>query len=327
LTRISHRIHALAELSFAEYESAALLRSALNDLGYDIADVEGLPTAFVASRGDGDTTVAICLEYDALPGVGHACGHNIIAAAGVGAALALADHAGVRVLVVGCPAEEDGGGKVRLLEKGIFSDVDAALMIHPHSIERDAMATLACGEYRVEFTGDAADQAVTLMHLGIGQLRERLLAKERIHGIAIAPNVAAWTIRAETLDDLNRLRDALTAIVKGAALMTSCTWTMTSSSPEYADLRTDTELAEHWRANALRLGRHSLPQQPIDAYASTDMGNVSHVVRSIHPLVVVDEIATIHQPEFAKAAVSAAGDQAIVDAATLLAWTVIDFTV
>jgi metal-dependent amidase/aminoacylase/carboxypeptidase family protein len=325
LVDVSHRIHALAELSFQEHESSAVLRDALRKYGYDIADVDGMPTAFVASHGSGDLTVAICLEYDALPEVGHACGHNVIAAAGLGAAGALAEYDGVRTLVIGCPAEEDGGGKQLLIDRGVFDGVDAALMIHPHSIERDAMATLALGEYRIDFSGPCAEDAVSLLHLGVGQLRERMRSNERVHGIASSATSAGWTIRAETLEDLERLRDMLTAIVEGAALMTSSTFTMTPTSPEYADMRTDDILASLWRENALQLGRTSLPQQDTDAYASTDMGNVSHVVRSIHPLLLVDETSTIHQRAFVYASVSPAGDRAVIDGAILLAWAVIDF--
>lgn len=324
LLDISHRIHALAELSFHEHESAALLRHALQAYGYDIADVEGMPTAFVATHGSGELTVAICLEYDALPEVGHACGHNIIAAAGLGAACALTEVEGVRTVIVGCPAEEDGGGKQLLIDRGVFGGVDAALMVHAHSIERDAMATLALGEYRIEFSGENACDALPLLHLGIGQLRERLQARERIHGIALGPTAAGWTIRAPTLGDLKRLRDALGEIVSGAAMMTASTFTVTSTSPEYAEVRTDSRMASFWRENAARLGRTSLPQQESDAYASTDMGNVSQVVPSIHPLLFIDETSTIHQRPFADAAVSPAGDRAVVDGATLLAWTVID---
>jgi metal-dependent amidase/aminoacylase/carboxypeptidase family protein len=325
LLDISHRIHALAELSFREHASAALLRRALKAAGYDVTDVDGVPTAFVGSHGTGPTTVAICLEYDALPGVGHACGHNVIAAAGVGAALALVDVRDVRVLVVGCPAEEDGGGKALLIDRGVFDGVDAALMVHPHSIERDAMATLALGEYRITFAGGDAEAAVALVHLAVGQLRERLSPEQRVHGINLGGGACAWTIRAATLHDLTHLRSSLSAIIDGAALMTGCSSEFESTSPEYAELRTDDELAELWRANAQILGRRSMPRQPDDPLASTDMGNVSHVVPSIHPLVMVDAGSTIHQHAFAAAAVGTAGDQAVVDAAALLAWTVIDF--
>jgi metal-dependent amidase/aminoacylase/carboxypeptidase family protein len=315
----------LAELSFDEHRSAALLRRVLQEAGYEVDDVNGMPTAFVASSGEGERTVAICLEYDALPRVGHACGHNVIAAAGVGAALALQDIAGVRVLVVGCPAEEDGGGKALLLERGVFDGVDAALMIHPHAIERDAMATLALGEYGIAFVDGDVESAVSLTHLAIGGLRERLGVRERIHGINTGGGSCGWTIRASTLSDLSRLRDALDAIAQGAALMTGSVATMTSTSPEYADLCSDDRLAALWRANAARLGRVSLPVQPEDPLASTDMGNVSHVVPSIHPLVFVGGGSTIHQHGFAKAAGGVSGDEAVIDGALMLAWTIIDF--
>lgn len=325
LLDISHRIHAMAELSFQEHKSAALLKDVLQQDAYRLRAVEGMPTAFVAEAGSGGKTVAICLEYDALPVVGHACGHNIIAAAGFGAAMALRRLEDVRVLVVGCPAEEDGGGKVLLIDAGVFTGVDAALMVHPHSIERDAMATLALGEYRIVFDGVDPGAAVALVHVAIGQLRERLLANERIHGIAQGSDACAWTIRAETLEALAHLRDVLRNIVAGAALMTNCQWSMTATSPEYAELKTDKFLADSWRANANILGRDSLKMQSTDAYASTDMGNVSQVVRAIHPLLLIDEHCSIHQHAFARAAVSPDGDQAVIDGAILLAWTVIDF--
>jgi metal-dependent amidase/aminoacylase/carboxypeptidase family protein len=322
---ISHRIHAMAELSFEEVQSAALLRDELHADGFLVRDVPGLPTAFVAEHGSGDTSVAICLEYDALPGVGHACGHNVIAAAGIGAALALAQVDGIRVVVIGCPAEEDGGGKALLIEAGVFEDVDAAMMVHPHAIERDAMATLALGEYRIEFAGGDATAAIALVHLGIGQLRERLSANERVHGITLGDNACAWTIRAERLADLSALRRTLGDIATGAALMTDCTWSMVATSPEYADLLSDDVLTALWRANAQKLGRRSLPRQPGDPLASTDMGNVSHVVPSVHPLLAIGSDCSIHQREFATAAASPSGDEAVADGALLLAWTAIDF--
>jgi metal-dependent amidase/aminoacylase/carboxypeptidase family protein len=225
---------------------------------------------------------------------------------------------------VGCPAEEDGGGKVLLIDAGVFESVDAALMMHPHSIERDAMATLALGEYRIVFSGGDGSSAVALTHMAIGQLRERLHEDERIHGITVDTSSCAWTIRAPSHHALVRLRDALAAIVEGAALMTGCVSHIVATSPEYAELRTDEMMAAMWRANATTLGRRCLPRQATDAYASTDMGNVSQVVPTIHPLVLVDEESTIHQHAFARAVVAARGDQAVMDGAVMLAWTVID---
>jgi amidohydrolase len=209
LVDLSHRIHANPELSFEEERSAAWCADMLAEGGLSVdAGVCDLPTAFVATAGSGPLVIGICAEYDALPGVGHACGHNVIAAAAVGAGLALAplaDDLGITVKVFGTPAEEGGGGKILMLERGAFEGVHAAMMVHPAPNELDHMPCLAVSHVDVRFTGkeahasafpelgrNAAD-ALTIAQTAIGLLRQHISSDARIHGIVThggdAPNI------------------------------------------------------------------------------------------------------------------------------------------
>ncbi|MBA3654461.1 MAG: amidohydrolase, partial [Actinobacteria bacterium] len=231
LIDLSHRIHANPELCFEEEKSSAWVAEILEGGGFAVdMGVCDLPTAFVATAGSGPLTIAICAEYDALPGIGHACGHNVIAAAAAGAGLALAplaDDLGVTVKVMGTPAEEGGGGKIYMLERGAFDGVDAAMMVHPAPNEMDRFPCLAVSHVDVHYTGkeahasafpelgiNAAD-AITVAQTAIGLLRQHIRSTDRIHGIVThggdAPNVVPahttgkWYIRSRTLKELEDL--------------------------------------------------------------------------------------------------------------------------
>ncbi len=351
LLELSHDIHSHPEIAYEETYSSERVAAMLETNGFKVdRGVSDIPTAFVATFGTGELNVGICAEYDALPGVGHACGHNIIAASAVGAALALqplTDELGLTITVLGTPAEEGGSGKVLMLQGGSFDGLNAAVMVHAAAIERDTMPTLAVGETCVEFFGRAAhaaaapergrsaSAALALSQSGIAMLREHFLASDRVHGIVTdgggAPNVVppftrgVWYVRGKTLARQKELEERIYDIFRGAALMTGCKVKIGKTGPAYSDLQVDQRLAALWRANAKELGRVSLPIQPADGAASTDMGNVSYAVPSIHPLIALDsEGANIHEPAFERFAGDSTGDTAVIDGAAGLAMTIFD---
>ena len=199
LTKLSHDIWDNPELAFEEEHASSVCIDALSDAGFKITTgVSGLETAFVAEYGSGPLTVGICSEMDALPGVGHACGHNMIAAAGVGAGIGLAriaDEAGITIRVLGTPAEEGGGGKIIMLEDGAFDGLHLAMMVHPSPMESDVFPTLASTGCDYHFHGKSAHSslapheginaadAVTIAQVGIGVLRQHLRPGDQVHGI------------------------------------------------------------------------------------------------------------------------------------------------
>jgi amidohydrolase len=351
LLALSHQLHADPETAFEEHRSAALVADLLEQNGFVVErGVADLPTAFVARFGSGELNIGICAEYDALPGVGHACGHNIIAAAAVGAALALAPLAGelgITVTVLGTPAEEGGGGKVYMLRKGVFDGLHASMMVHPGMVERDAMSSLAISRFTINYTGKAAHaaaaperginaaSAMALAQLGVGMMREHLLSSDRVHGYVshggeamnVIPESAGgvWATRATTLDRMTEVKRRTYDVFKGAAVMTGTELEITTDTPVFAEIKTDADMAALWRANVAALGRESLPVQPDDGAASTDMGNVSYAMPSIHPLIAIESNgANIHEMEFAHHAAQPTGDKALVDGAVAMAWTAID---
>ncbi len=351
LLALSHAVHDAPELAFAEHSASRSTAQLLTDNGFEVQfGTDKLATAFVARFGTGTLNIGICAEYDALPSIGHACGHNIIAAAAVGAGLALrqvADDLDLTVTVLGTPAEEGGGGKVLMLQDKMFDGLNAAMMVHAAPIERDAMATLAVSQVEVTYTGKAAHaaaspqagvnaaSALALAQAGIGMLREHILDTDRVHGIVTkggdAPNIVpaeargTWFIRSRTNAELEQLVPKMFDVFKGAALMMGCSVEIRTTAPSYAEVRTDEAMAALWRANAEALGRTSLPVQPGDGAASTDMGNVSYAMPTIHPFLAIDSGgANIHTTAFEQAAASPSGDQAVIDGAIGMAWTAID---
>jgi amidohydrolase len=352
LLELSHAIHGEPELAFCEYRSAAKTRALVAERGFEIADAPGgLATAFRASYGSGPLVVAVCAEYDALPEIGHACGHNIIAASGVGAALALADVAddlGLTVVLMGTPAEESGGGKALLLKAGAFDGIAVTVMIHPGPADIAAARSLALSEVAVRYHGREshaavaphlgvnAGDAVTVAQVAIGLLRQHLAPGQMAHGIVTlggsAPNVIParaelrYTMRAAESASLRELEDRIGDCFLAGALGTGCDYEVSEASPMYAELAPDPWLAEVFRGEMVRLGRSPLPAE-LEAAAplgSTDMGNVTQVMPGIHPIVGVDAAgASVHQPAFAAAAVSASGDAAVVDGAIMLARAVV----
>jgi amidohydrolase len=352
---VSHTLHANPETAWAEHASARLLSEALREAGLDVGEeVADLPTAFLGTVGSGPRVVAVIAEYDALGGLGHACGHNVIAAAAVGAARALAplvDELDITLRVVGTPAEEGGGGKILMLDRGVFDDVDIAMMVHPGPADSAYARPLAVAHFDVEYTGaeahasaypelgvNAAD-AFTVAQVAIGLLRQQLPTRTRVHGIVreagTAPNAipatsrGSWYVRAESLEQLDALMPRVVACFEAGALATGCAVRITETSPRYAEFRNDEELVAQFAANARALGRDmDLAEQRPGGMntASTDMGNVSLAVRAIHPYLSIDSLPAVnHQAAFAAAAAAPAADRAALDGAILMAQTVIDY--
>ncbi|MEA2677090.1 MAG: hypothetical protein QOJ81_1231 [Chloroflexota bacterium] len=349
LIDLSHRLHANPELNYAEVKAAGWLTDWLESAGFAVErGIADLPTAFRATYGNGPLKVAFLAEYDALPDVGHACGHNIISASSLGAAVGLAtvaDAAGVTVSVIGTPAEEGGGGKIVMVEKGVFDGVDCALMIHPGPADVLEPEVLAAQSLDIIYTGvpshagaapekgvNAAD-ALVIAQTALGLLRQSLLATDRVHGIVTsggeavniipARTTAHWMVRASTAARLDELRAKVLRCFEAGALATGAKLEV-KEYPVYADMRYDVDLNALYRSNAEALGR-SFGGTTTFTRFSTDQGNVSYVTPSIHPILDIGcSPAVNHQPEFAAATVAPAGDKAILDGALALAWTAID---
>lgn len=351
LVELSHAIHAQPELAFAEHRSCAKAKELVAQRGFEISAVPGLDTAFRADFGSGPLVVGVCAEYDALPEIGHACGHNIIAASAVGTALALAevaDELGLTVALLGTPAEESGGGKALMLQAGTFDDVAVAVMVHPGPSDIAGARSLALSEVTVHYRGkeshaavaphlglNAAD-AVTVAQVAVGLLRQQLAPGQMTHGIVtdggqavnVIPGQAAlkYAMRAVESDSLRELEGRMYACFAAGALAAGCEYEINEAGPPYAELRPDQWLADVCREEMRRLGREPVPAA-VEAglpLGSTDMGNVTHVLPGIHPVIGVDAGgATVHQRAFAAAAAGPSADRAVVEGAIMLSRTVV----
>ncbi|GAB3684328.1 amidohydrolase [Saccharopolyspora tripterygii] len=350
LAGLSRSIHGEPETAFAEHRSAAKVAALLADHGFSVRQpVADLDTALVAERGSGDLVVGICAEYDALPEVGHACGHNVIAASAVGAALALADvadEAGLTVRLLGTPAEETGGGKVLMLEKGLFDDVALAMMVHPGPEDICLPSSLAITDLEVRYTGRAAHaaaapelgvnaaDALTVAQVAIGLLRQHLEPQQMVHGIVTeggaAPNIvpartaAVYNLRAAGARSLQRLENRIRACFEAGATATGCSHQIVQISPVYAELACDQWLSEAYRRAITDLGREPLDRSTEQGrvIGSTDMGNVTRALPAIHPMIAVEcGDAVNHQAEFAAACATPSADRAVLDGAVAMAWT------
>jgi amidohydrolase len=362
LIHISDTIHANPELAFEEFESAALLASVLEQEGFTVQrGVAGLETAFVASHTTpplspplggmkGGPVVAVLSEYDALAGLGHACGHNIIGTASVGAALALRpifnEIAGT-IQVIGTPGEEGAGGKIVMVKAGVFDGVDVAMMVHPSTRTMTRRNSLACYELKMEFFGQAAHaagspdkginalDACVLTYNNISALRQQLADDVRIHGIIThggsAPNIipdytaAEFLVRAVEKDVALAVLARVEDCARAGALAAGAEVKLTRGETYYANMVASTVLADLFDANLAALGREVQLPEPNERMGSTDMGNVSHVVPALHPYVAIapDEVAG-HSPEFRAASISPEGHAGLLDAAKALAMTAID---
>ncbi len=341
------------EIAFEEHDTSARLAEFMAGHGFTVEyPAHGLETAFAARVGVAGPEVIICAEMDALPTVGHACGHNIIAtsAAGAGAALApLADELGIKVTVLGTPAEEKMGGKVDLINAGAFAGASASMMVHPANSDVVDPNVLAVRHIDVEFHGkdshaafapqlgiNALD-AFVQAYVNVSTLRQALYPTDKIHGIIThggdAPNIipsytrSSWYVRAATRNRMEELYGRVMACFEAAAVATGCSWNVEQMGHPFEDMVNNPVMVELFAANALALGRtmgRGADEQP-GAAGSTDMGNVSHVVPSIHPFLTINPgDAVNHQPEFAAHTVTTDGRRAIRDGALAMAWTIID---
>lgn len=353
LLELSHRIHAHPELRFEEVLASTWLAEALEARGFAVErGVGGLPTAFRAALegASAGPTIALVCEYDALPGLGHACGHNVIATMSVGAAFALGplmrDFAG-RLVVIGTPAEEGGGGKVMLLDAGVFDGVDAALMIHPYHLNQANMPTLASFKWDVVYHGTPAHaamaphlgvnalDAVRLAFAGIDALRQQVRDDVRFHAIVtdggaaanIIPERAAMLSVARAADApylFDDIAPRLRNVFEGAALMTGARLEVGDSSPPYLEMQVNDPLEAAFARHVERRGRPMTTYDPRARTGSTDMGNVSQVIPSLHGMLAIDDVAMPHTAPFAVAARSQQGDATVIDGASVLAGVAAD---
>ena len=352
LEALSRRIHDNPELAYQEVKAAGWLAEFLGARGFKVErGVGGVETAFRGTIETGDgPTVAIMCEYDALPAIGHACGHNVIAASGAGAGAALAAVRDRlprgRLHVIGTPAEEGGGGKVKLIKAGVFAGVDAAMMVHgwdrwiPH---QDLLGIVRVG---FEFTGKAAHasadpwegvnalDAVIQTFNNVSMLRQQVRPDARIHGIVTqggaAPNIipeaaaALFYVRAAQLDYMWELRTRVVACAEGAAQATGCQVKVVDYENAYEPMRRNATLLDLFRANMETLGLSESPEVK-DRLGSSDVGNVSQVLPTIQPLVKIAPDGTpIHSRDFEAAAVSPLAREGMCAAAKAMAMTAFD---
>lgn len=354
LIALSLRIHDTPEIAYEEHKSAAMLEDFLEANGFSVdRGVCGLPTAFTATFGSGSPRIAFVAEYDALPGVGHGCGHNIIGTAACAAGITvkglLADLGGGTVQVIGTPAEEAAGGKVHMIARGAFDGLDCAMMIHPGNRDTYIAYALSCLELEVEFEGRAAHaaarpeaglnalDAMISAFVNIGLLRQQVRDSARIHGIITdggqAVNViphhtaAKFLIRTEEDDYMDEtLKPKVLACFEAAAKATGCTlkhrW---NDAARYKTMRTNAALAEAYRLNIESLGRATVLPDSTRSMGSTDMGNVSQHVPGIHPSIsIAPPDIPIHTESFRELARSDSGHKGLLDGAKALAMTGID---
>lgn len=354
LSTLSLKIHANPELRFEEHRASAWIAETLEAHGHTVErPLGGLATALRARAGKGGPRVAILAEYDALPDIGHACGHNLIATGAVGAYLALAplvSDLGGSVDLVGTPAEEGGGGKIVLLREGVFEGVDAAMMFHP--FDRDLMAhpALASVWITMKFHGSPAHAALA-PHEGQSALTAcmqtfSLIDSQRVHfrdgvrvhgfitnggqAVNIIPEHAAceFSVRARTGRELERVKAIVERCARGAALACGVEVEL-SVRQGYRDMVNNMPLARAFGRHLTSLGRPASERDERVGAGSTDMGDISHAVPAIHPwLAICGEGETMcHEHAFAHAAASPRGLDAMIDAARALARTAAEFLV
>lgn len=348
IRKLARDIGTHPELGHSEHKACRWLTDALRSAGYAVTTgTAGMPTAFEARRGEGKPVIALLCEYDALPDIGHGCGHNLIGAASVGAALGLAavlpPMAG-EIRVIGAPAEETGGGKVRLTDAGGFSDVDAAMMFHPAnacflmstSNAMDALEFAYRGRTAHAASGpergiNALDSVIHLFN-GINALRQHVPADVRMHGIITEGGVAAnivpdraaarFYFRAPTRTLLNDVVGKAKKIAEGAALMTGASLSVENYEDSNDNMVPNRVLALQFGENLRALGFTDI-QESRTGTGSSDMGNVSQVVPAIHPYLPIGQF-TGHSKEFAEGAVSDQAMETLLLAAKALAWTALD---
>jgi amidohydrolase len=355
LVALSRDVHAHPEEAFGEHRSVGAVAELLDRHGVaSEVGVGGLETSLVARAGGDGPHIAVLAEYDALPGIGHGCGHNIICSTAVGAFLAAAravERTGGRLSLVGTPAEEGGGGKETLARAGVFDDVDAVIMLHPFG--HDVAMHPFLGRRQVEmvfhgvaahasaqpFMGRNALDAAVAAYQGVAALRQHLPDGDRAHGVFtdggarpnVVPDRAAllFYLRSSEPETLRDLAARVAAVAEGAAAMTGCgvelVW---DEQPPYLPIRANHALAGRWAVNQAPYGRTPLPPGVVPEFltGSTDLGNLSYRMPAIHPMIAVSgPTVALHTVEFAAAAGSESGDRAVRDGAAGLALTAVDY--
>jgi amidohydrolase len=352
LEGLSRQIHDHPELAYQEVKACEWLCQFLAAHGFKVEkSVAGVETAFRATIDTGDgPAIAILCEYDALPGIGHACGHNVIATAGVGAGAALAAHRGQlpqgRVQVIGTPAEEGGGGKIKLIRGGVFTDVDCAMMIHGFDRTILHQDLLGISRMTLEFTGKASHAAAdpwegvnaldacVQTYNNVSMLRQQVRPDCRIHGIItdggaaanVIPEYAAaiFYVRAPRMDALQALHRRVVACAEGAARATGATLKVTEHDSVYEPLKRNQTLLDLFAANMATVGLSESEAAP-DRVGSSDIGNVSQVIPAIQPMIAIAPFGTaIHTREFAEAAVTPLARAGMLAAAKTMALTAFD---
>ena len=349
---LSNELHKNPELAFKEYKAHELLTNFLEKEGFTVErSYTGIETAFRATFGTGRPNVCVICEYDALPGIGHACGHNLIAEAGIAAGLGLKAALGSigapkgRVTVMGTPAEEGGGGKVYLIRNGAFDDVDLAMMVHPFPSSVARPAFVGRVQLEVTYTGKAAHaaafpwegvnalDAAVMAYTSISALRQQMKPTWRVHGVitngGAKPNIIPekssmlYYIRAPTEPELKVFVDKITSCFNSAAVATGCKSEIKEPAPAYLDVNSDFTLSELYLKNVSKLGVSDI-KAAADVAASTDMGNVSYIVPSIHPTYAIGSGEVNHTREFTAIANTPEAHSATLTAAKAMAHTCID---
>lgn len=352
LRSISRWMYENPEIGYEEYESSARLASFLEDHGFEVEyPTRGLDTAFEATIGSQGPRVVVCCEYDALPEVGHACGHNIIATAALGAGIAVAglvDELGIRVTVLGTPAEEGAGGKVELIDAGAFDDAAASMMVHPSPHDQLDPSFQARSSFTVEYHGKESHaafapwegvnalDAFVQAYVSVATLRQQILPTDRVHCIIdhggdannIIPSYtkSTWGIRSADGERLEALIPMVHACFEAAARATGCRLELNPIGHPYINMINDPTMTALFQANSTVLGRPMPLEAEMGASGgSSDMGNVSHVVPSIHPMLAIECDGSVnHQAAFAASTITPSGERAIRDGALAMAHTIID---
>ena len=353
LTEVSDWMYDNPELGFEEFKTSQYLVEFIKSFDHDVTYPTGkLDTAFEITFGTEGPLTVLCVEYDALPEIGHACGHNIIATASIGAGLAIAnlvDELGIRVKLLGTPAEEGGGGKIILLENGVFEDAACSMMIHPayENVVNPTFTTIQ--QYKVEFFGkdahaagapeegiNALDAQIQLF-VNASTYRQQMVSSNRMHGVitngGFKPNIipsytsSEWYLRALNEENLIEIEKDFMNFVNAAAMSTKCEVKIESPDYRYTEIDNNKTMYELYKENSLLVDRKMILQSEAarPGLGSTDMGNVSLAMPSIHPMLSIDSgDAVNHQPEYAAATLTPGGHKAIYDGAYAMGATIID---
>ena len=353
LCDVSSWMYENPELGFEEFKTSKYLVEYINKYASNtIFPTHNLETAFEVTFGDKGPLTVICVEYDALPEIGHACGHNIIATAAIGAGLALrnfVNELGIRVKLLGTPAEEGGGGKIVLLDSGAFEDAACSMMIHPgiENVVNPTFTTIQ--QYTVEYFGkdahaagapeegiNALDAQIQLF-VNASTYRQQMLQTNRMHGViregGFKPNIipsytkSEWYLRSLNKEGLEKIESDFYNFVNAAAMATKCEVKISSPDYIYQEIKNNQIMYELYQENSKEVGREMILQKDAirPGLGSTDMGNISQAFPSIHPMLGIKADGAVnHQPEYAAATITDSGKKAIYDGAYAMGATIID---